>query len=163
MMRMCCYRVDRMIACRRRMRRQTSLRRSRIRNFWSPRSGVVVRVPGDDRRLVEILFRRRRGRRPLQTDRAPRIRPGLAAELQRVDQIDKRQQLADAEIDAPAVDRTFSTWNSGAIRVIAARHAQIAEDELREERQIEADEHHAAPRAAPTISGYIRPVIFGHQ
>ena len=52
---------------------------------------------------------------------------GFLAGEQRARQVDQRQQVADARIDAPAVDITFSTWNSGGYIVIAARHAEVAE------------------------------------
>ena len=50
------------------------------------------------------------------------------------------QRSRRPRIEAPAVDSTFHTWNSGGYGVIAARHAEVADDELREERQVEADE-----------------------
>jgi hypothetical protein len=46
--------------------------------------------------------------------------------------------------------------------MIAARHAKMAEEELRKERQVEADEDVTAATFA-NGSGYMRPVTFGHQ
>ena len=46
--------------------------------------------------------------------------------------------------------------------MVAPRHPEVAEDELREERQVEADEDDAgADLGEPSL--YMRPLIFGHQ
>ena len=47
--------------------------------------------------------------------------------------------------------------------MVAARHPEVAQDELREEGQVEADEDHDAAESLAQPSGYMRPVIFGHQ
>ena len=56
---------------------------------------------------------------------------------------------------------TFSTWKLFGIDVIAPRHAQIAEDELRKERQVEADEDQDGREAGPAFgihaAGHLRP------
>ena len=64
---------------------------------------------------------------------------------------------------APAVERTLSTWILGRIRMVAARHAEIPEDELRQEREVEADEGDDRRASLEIDSGYMRPVILGHQ
>ena len=58
---------------------------------------IGLHVPGHDRRLVEVFFRRWRGPRPLQSHRAPRIRTRLVPELQRPDPVDHREQIARGE------------------------------------------------------------------
>jgi len=53
---------------------------------------------------------------------------------------------------APAVERTFKIWTQHvAVIVIAARHAHVAEDELREEGEIESDEYDERGQACPTL------------
>ena len=50
-----------------------------------------------------------------------------------------------------------------AVRVDAPRHPEQAEQVLREERQVEADEHRARTCHFPSRSSSIRPNIFGNQ
>ncbi len=61
----------------------------------------------------------------------------------------------------PAVESTFSTWNSGGILPVAARHSQVAQNELREERQVESDEHDQRGQTAQPFgihaAGNLRP------
>jgi len=54
---------------------------------------------------------------------------------------------------APAVERTFQDLELRhvAVIVIAARHAHVAEDELREEGEIESDEYDERGQACPTL------------
>ena len=47
--------------------------------------------------------------------------------------------------------------------VVAPRHSLAAHNELREERDVEADKHQSARRSGPDCSLYMRPVILGHQ
>ena len=145
---------------RRMMRR---VRASCVRQRASPRRWIVVRALGHDRRLREVLCRRRRRRLPLQAGRAPRVRAGRLAVPQRPDEIHHRQQIAHAENRRAGRRQHVQHLELRRIRVIPARHPEIAEQELREERQVEADEDDAAPTASPSPSGYMRPLIFGHQ
>ncbi len=56
----------------------------------------------------------------------------------------------------------FQNWSLGRMYAIPLRHAQVADDELREEGQLKPMKMMIAP-AGPHFSEYIRPVIFGHQ
>ena len=49
------------------------------------------------------------------------------------------------------MDMTFQTWNSGAIDVVAPRHAVVAHDELRQEGEEETDEDDQRGQPATTI------------
>src|SRR5579864_6194302 len=54
---------------------------------------VVVSLPGHDRRLFEVIGRRRRGRLPLQAGRAPGIVPGFLPIAQRPQEVHHGQQI----------------------------------------------------------------------
>src|SRR5260221_3592139 len=58
---------------------------------------VLVRPARHDRRGREILGRRRRGNLPLEPARAPGVRPGERRVLERPDEVDHRNQIADAQ------------------------------------------------------------------
>ena len=47
--------------------------------------------------------------------------------------------------------------------VVAARHARVAEQELRDEGGVEAEDDQRPPTTRPQPSGYVRPNIFGNQ
>ena len=64
---------------------------------------------------------------------------------------------------APAVESTCSIWNSSRVSGVSSRHSQIAEHELREKCQIEAEKDGQSAKACARPSGYILPLIFGHQ
>ena len=49
------------------------------------------------------------------------------------------------------------------IDVVTPRHAENAENELRKERHVEAEEDQDRRARAPSIPDTCRPVIFGHQ
>ena len=66
-------------------------------------------------------------------------------------------------IHEPTVENCVQRLELRQVVVIAARHAAAAQDELREERHVEADEDQRAGRYGASFSLYMRPNIFGHQ
>ena len=62
----------------------------------------------------------------------------------------------------PAVEKTFRIWNSGlAVVGVAARHAHVTQNELREEREIESDKDDKSRKLGPSFRvetpGYFGP------
>src|ERR1700732_2479665 len=101
---------------------------------------VLVGLLVDHHRVVEVEGRRRRGGRPLQPLRAPRVGPCLLAVEQRVEEVAERQQVADTQDRGAGGREHVPHLELGRVLPVAARHAEVAEDELREEGQVEADE-----------------------
>ena len=88
--------------------------------------------------------------------------PATAPLLERLQEVEHRQHVADAQHRGAGRRHDVEHLELWRVGVIAARHAEVAHDELREERQVEADEdENRAIR--DRNSEYIRPVIFGHQ
>src|SRR6476661_1412408 len=113
--------------------------------------GVLVRLFDVRRHLDEVLGQRRRLRAPLEARRAPRIRPRDLAVLERPEEVDDRQQVAEAEDTGARRRHHVQHLELVGIHVVAARHAHVAEDELREEREVEADEHQDGADARPEL------------
>ena len=112
-------------------------------------AGVVVRVADGGRRL-EVVVRRRRAAGPLQRRAAPGIGRGLAARGTASGPgsaaiSSERRELARTRRSSTARGRLELRH----VRGVAPRHAVGAHDELREERQVEADEHQQAAQPPP--------------
>src|SRR3954469_23064903 len=96
----------------------------------------------DTRQHFELMERRRRGQRPFQrggTD-APRAVRGLLLADERIDDtVDEDQHREAGNVRA---DRRHQIPAREGVRVIdiAARHARQAQEVLREEHQVDADE-----------------------
>src|SRR5208282_1233761 len=101
---------------------------------------VVIGFPGDHRRLVKIKGGRRRRGLPLQASGVPGIRAGDLAVAQRPDEVDHRQQIAGGEYAGSGRGENVQRLEFRRILPVAAGHADVAENKLREERQVEADE-----------------------
>src|ERR1700688_1256280 len=101
---------------------------------------VLVRLLVDHHRVVEVEGGRRRGGRPLQPLRAPRVGPRLLAVEQRVEEVAERQEVADTQDRGAGGREHVPHLELGRVLTVAARHAEGAEDDLREEGQVEADE-----------------------
>src|SRR3954470_7335803 len=102
---------------------------------------VFVRSPRDDWRLGKIPCRWRRRGRPLQASSAPRIVARDAAIAERPYQVRHRNQVADAEDRGACRRKHVQRLELRRVCVVPARHTQVAEDELREERQIEPEKY----------------------
>ena len=112
----------------------------RVRRTFIQRR-IIVGFFGHDGRFSKIMFWRRRRRCPFQPGRVPRIWPGFFSIKQRPDQINQRQQITDAENRRARGGKDVVDLKFRRVIVNAARHAEIAQDKLREESQVESDEH----------------------
>src|SRR5208283_3568996 len=121
----------------------------------------VVRLPRDHRGNLKILGGRRRRSFPFEAGRRPRIITRDLAEERSPGQIDHRHQIADGENRGARGGHHVVHLKFRRVDVIAARHAQIAEQELREERQVEANKEYQRrnPRDPLRIhaAGHLRP------
>src|SRR5882672_6491530 len=101
---------------------------------------VVVRLPRDFGRDIEIFSDRRRGRLPFKASAGPGIGAGYFTVAHGPSEINHRQQVAQREDGSSGSGHHIEHLKFRRIAGVAARHAQIAENELREEREIEAKE-----------------------
>src|SRR5882762_7684150 len=101
---------------------------------------VVVRLPSNFGRDIEIFSDRRRGRLPFEASARPRIGAGYFTVAHGPSEINHRQQVAQREDGSSGSGHHIEHLKFRRIAGVAARHAQIAENELREEREIEAQE-----------------------
>src|SRR5215469_49647 len=102
---------------------------------------VVVGFPGYDGLLGKIERGRRRLHSPLQTSGAPRVIGRGFAVTHRPQEIDHRQEIAHGKNRRARGREHIEHLILGRILPVAARHAQIAEDELREEGKIESEKY----------------------
>src|SRR5258708_25519883 len=100
---------------------------------------VVVRLPGDFWRDIEILGKRRRGGLPFETSGWPWVGPGNFSVTHRPGQVNHRKQVAQRENGRSSGGHHIEHLIFRRIAGIPARHAEVAENELREEREIESD------------------------
>src|SRR5712675_1585459 len=101
---------------------------------------VVVRLPRDFGRDIEIFSDRRRGRLPFEASARPRIGAGYFTVAHGPSEINHRQQVAQREDGSSGSGHHIEHLKFRRIAGVAARHAQIAENELREKGEIEAQE-----------------------
>src|SRR5215469_7136022 len=112
---------------------------------------VVIRFPSHDRFLIEIEGSRRRLRLPLEPGGVPRIVGRGLAVPHRPEEVDHRQKIADTEHGRSGRREHVENLELGRICVHASRHAEIAENELREERQVESEEDDQSGQPRPTF------------
>src|SRR5579871_3219730 len=106
-------------------------------------SGVreVVRPVRHGRRSLEVLGDGRGLGLPLERQAAPRVlRRPLAARSERRHEVTEREEETEAEDERAVRRERVERLELLQVRVVAARHATRAEEELREERHVEADE-----------------------
>src|SRR6267378_1559881 len=101
---------------------------------------VVVRLPRDFGRDIEIFSDRRRGRLPFEASAGPRVGTGYFTVAHGPSEINHRQQVAQREDGSSGSGHHIEHLKFRRIAGVASRHAQIAENKLREEREIEAQE-----------------------
>src|SRR4029077_4975848 len=124
---------------------------------------VVVGFPGDDRLLFEIERWRRRGDHPLEAGRVPGIVRSRLAVAHRPQEINHGQHVTDGE-DSRARGRKHIQdleFRGMGVVPVAARHPHVAQNELREEGEVEAYETEQGGKPPPTLgihaSGDFRP------
>src|SRR5215475_2043145 len=98
---------------------------------------------------MEVVRWRRRTGFPLETRGLPGIRASDLAELQRPDEINRRQNEADCQDGSSGAGENVEHLEFRRIRSVAARHPQVPEDELGEERQVEPDEYNQRRKFGP--------------
>src|SRR5437879_2804018 len=118
------------------MPRSAASRCSSVLSNWL----VVIRAAADARRLFEIVRRRRRARQPFETARAPRIGARTRATEDRPAEIAERQQVAYGEHRRARGGEDVEERELRRVFVVAPRHAEPAEQVLREEGEVEAEE-----------------------
>src|SRR6266536_2765361 len=102
---------------------------------------VLVGFLSHDGGFIEVE-RRRRGRCcPLKAGGLPRIVGCRLAIAQRPKQVNHRQQISDRENGCACGRKHIQHLIFRRILPVAARHSKVAENELREERQVESDEN----------------------
>src|ERR687887_2791804 len=111
-------------------------RRSSVLSNWL----VVIGGPRDAGLMLEVVLRRRRARLPFKAARAPRIRARARAKEERPPEVAKRQQVAQREHGGAGRGEEVEQRELRRGFVIAPRHSEPAEEGLREERQVEAEE-----------------------
>src|SRR5208283_3026405 len=100
----------------------------------------VIRFPGDYGRNREILRGWRRWSFPFQTGGGPGIVARDLAKKGGPSEINHGHEITDSENGGAGSGHHVVNLKFRRIDVIAARHAQIAEQELRKKRQVETDE-----------------------
>src|SRR5260370_389393 len=122
---------------------------------------IIVWLPGHFRSYMEILCRRRRIRRPLEAGGWPGVLPSNLAVAHGQGEISHREQIAQRENRCARRGQHVEHLKFRRIGVIAARHAEIAKDELRKEREVEANEQGDGRGARKSLriepAGNLRP------
>src|SRR6266404_2500009 len=101
---------------------------------------VVVRLPSDFGRDIEIFSDRRRGRLPFEASARPRIGAGYFTEAHGTSEINHREQVAQREAGSSRRRHHIEYLEFRRVAGVAPGHAQIAKNKLREKREIEAQE-----------------------
>src|SRR3954465_7769370 len=102
---------------------------------------VLVGATIDDRRRDEVVLGRWRGRPPLERPGEPRVPPGALAVAERYEEVHDREEERAREQERAAGGEHVEELVLRRIAVIAPGHAPVAEEELRDERQDEPEEH----------------------
>ena len=122
---------------------------------------VIVRLPVDHGRSVKVFRGRRRIGFPLETRGGPGVRAGNPAVTHRPNQVEHRQQVAYCQNGSAGGGQHVEDLKLRRIVMITPRHPEVAEDELRKERQIEADEENHGRKFRETFriepAGNLRP------
>src|SRR5882757_480410 len=101
---------------------------------------VVIRLPGDFGRDIEIFSDRRRGRLPFKAGARPRVGAGYFTVAHGPSEINHRQQVAQREDGSSGSGHYIEHLKFRRIAGVAPRHAQVAKNKLREKCEIEAQE-----------------------
>src|SRR5215831_6871097 len=114
---------------------------------------VVIGFPGHDRFFLEIESCRWRLRLPLESGCVPRIVGCRLAVAHRPEEINHGEQIADAEDRSARGREDVENLELGHVTIVGvtARHAEIPEDELGEEGQVEPDKYDQRCEAGPAF------------
>src|SRR6185312_12428835 len=93
-----------------------------------------------ERRAREVALGRRRRGPPFETGGAPRIGSRALAVEDRPREVDERQHVGDREDGCARRREDVPGLQVRRIGVVAPRHTQVTEDELRQKGEVEADE-----------------------
>ena len=141
----------------------SSRARPRLAMLLPFRRRILVGRAGDDGSDREILGARRRRRLPFEPGCAPGIGRRPLAPEHRPAQIRERQQVRGGEADRAGRGQHVEDLEFRRIAGVAARHALEAQDELRKEGQVEAEEDHHRGDAPPDVrvhpAGDLRPPV----
>src|SRR5258707_2528854 len=98
---------------------------------------VVVRLPGDFGRDIEIFSDRRRGRLPLEASAWPGIGAGYFTVAHGPSEINHRQQVAQREDGSSCSGHYIEHLKFRTVAGVAAGHASTAKNKIRAERESE--------------------------
>src|SRR6202034_3274835 len=112
---------------------------------------VVIGFPGDDGFFLEVKSWGWRGRLPLEAGGVPRIVGSGLAVTHRPEEINHGQKISHAEDGRPGGREHVEHLEFLRILIVAARHAEVAEDELREEGQVESQKHNQSGEPCPAF------------
>src|SRR5512140_3210143 len=101
---------------------------------------VGVGLLRHDGRRVEVLERRGGARLPLEARGTPRVVRGLRPPLERPEEIEEGEEVAEAEDRGASRRHDVPDLELRGIGVVTARHPEVPQDELRQERRVEPDE-----------------------
>src|ERR1700674_6013828 len=102
---------------------------------------VVVSFPSHFWRFIKIESGRRRRGLPFQTGRAPRVVFGDFSVTHGPQEVDHRQHISDGQYGRACGREHIQHLEFRWVLPVSARHSHVAENELREESQVETDEH----------------------
>src|SRR2546423_717058 len=92
---------------------------------------IIVGRAHDDRCLRKVMLGWRRRRLPLEASGAPRVRRGLGPMPKRPEKINQGQEITRAENRGASARQHVINLKFLRVGMVAARHSQIAEHELR--------------------------------
>src|SRR6267378_532210 len=101
---------------------------------------VVVRLPSDFGRDIEIFSDRRRGRLPFEASAWPGIGTGYFTVAHGPSEINHRQQVAQREDGSSSGGHHIEHLKFRRIAGVAPGHAQVTKNKLREKSEVEAQE-----------------------
>src|SRR3954471_13786375 len=112
------------------------------RLLFFPFGIVVVRAAVHDGCFVEIMDRWRGRSLPFETGGLPWIGRRFRTVVNGPDEIDHGQEISNTQDAGTGRGENMVNLEFYRIGMVTARHAEIAEDELREEGEVKADECH---------------------
>src|SRR5215472_8427305 len=122
---------------------------------------IVVSFPSNHRCLVKVMRRLRRWCHPLQTYGMPRIWSGVLAISQRPHEVNHWQHIPDRQHGRASGGQHVEYLELRWIRVVAAWHSQVADNELREKCQVKTNKHKQRRELRPSLriqlAGHLRP------
>src|ERR1035437_3660066 len=124
-------------------------------------TGVVVSFVRDYRSFFKVVDRRRRRGLPFESGGAPGVGRSHLAVAQGPDEVDHGNHVADGQDASARGGEDVEHLKLRRVGVVAARHPEIAQDELREEGQVEAQEDDQRGELGPSLgihaSGHLGP------